>query len=212
MGFLVIHYIQNLKKKLNIVWYTNTFNTKLFSKTNIQQPRKWLRNEQVHPMISNFIKNFFFSSRENAKTKRKRSRQVGEFMFNNKRACYIYGTKLWIKRPLSEATSIFLGANTDESVTLPTANLIKLFLGSLSLKCRISKSKSASSSNSDVSFFIVSSINWFPKRVFITKGLNQHQNAIRQFIYPASLKFASMMEYLINWNKYVKHDAFERKK
>lgn len=155
---------------------------------------------------------FFCSSRENAKTKRKRSRQVGEFMFNKKRACYIYGTKLWIKRPLSEATSIFLGANTDESVTLPTANLIKLFLGSLSLKCRISKSKSASSSNSDVSFFIVSSINWFPKRVFITKGLNQHQNAIRQFIYPASLKFASMMEYLINWNKYVNHDAFERKK
>lgn len=141
---------------------------------------------------------FFCSSRENAKTKRKRSRQVGEFMFNKKRACYIYGTKLWIERPLSEATSIFLGANTDESVTLPTANLIKLFLGSLFLKCRISKSKSASSSNSDVSFFIVSSINWFPKRVFITKGLNQHQNAIRQFIYPASLKFASMMEYLIN--------------
>lgn len=32
MGFLVIHYKQNLKKKLNIVWYTNTFNTKLFSK------------------------------------------------------------------------------------------------------------------------------------------------------------------------------------
>lgn len=127
MGFLVIHYKQNLKKKLNIVWYTNTFNTKLFSKKKIQQPRKWLRNEQVHPMISNFIKNFFFSSRENAKTKRKRSRQVGEFMFNKKRACYIYGTKLWIKRPLSEATSIFLGANTDESVTLPTANLIKLF-------------------------------------------------------------------------------------
>lgn len=59
MGFLVIHYKQNLKKKLNIVWYTNTFNTKLFSKKNIQQPRKWLRNEQVHPMISNFIKNFF---------------------------------------------------------------------------------------------------------------------------------------------------------
>lgn len=32
MGFLVIHYIQNLKKKLNIVWYTNTFNTKFFKK------------------------------------------------------------------------------------------------------------------------------------------------------------------------------------
>lgn len=165
MGFLVIHYKQNLKKKkLNIVWYTDTFNTKLFSKKNIQQPRKWLRNEQAHPMISNFIKNFFFSSRENAKTKRKRSRQVGEFMFNKKRACYIYGTKLWIKRPLSEATSIFLGANTDESVTLPTANLIKLFLGSLSLKCRISKSKSASSSNSDVSFLL------FPVSIDFQKG------------------------------------------
>lgn len=211
MGFLVIHYIQNLKKKIEYSLVYKYIQYQTFFKKNIQQPRKWLRNEQVHPMISNFIKNFF-SSRENAKTKRKRSRQVGEFMFNKKRACYIYGTKLWIKRPLSEATSIFLGANTDESVTLPTANLIKLFLGSLSLKCRISKSKSASSSNSDVSFFIVSSINWFPKRVFITKGLNQHQNAIRQFIYPASLKFASMMEYLINWNKYVNHDAFERKK
>lgn len=54
-------------------------------------------------------------------------------MFNKKRERAIYGTKLWIKRPLSEATSIFLEANTDESVTLPTANLIKLFFCSLSL-------------------------------------------------------------------------------
>lgn len=129
MGFLVIHYIQNLKKKIEYSLVYKYIQYQIFSKKNIQQPRKWLRNEQVHPMISNFIKNFFFSSRENAKTKRKRSRQVGEFMFNKKRACYIYGTKLWIKRPLSEATSIFLGANTDESVTLPTANLIKLFFG-----------------------------------------------------------------------------------
>lgn len=158
-----------------------------------------------------FHQELFFSSRENAKTKRKRSRQVGEFMFNKKRACSIYGTKLWIKRPLSEATSIFLGANTDESVTLPTANLIKLFLGSLSKMPHFQIEISIVFKLWRV-FFIVSSINWFPKRVFITKGLNQHQNAIRQFIYPASLKFASMMEYLINWNKYVNHDAFERKK
>lgn len=164
MGFLVIHYIQNLKKKIEYSLVYKYIQYQIFSKKNIQQPRKWLRNEQVHPMISNFIKNFFFSSRENAKTKRKRSRQVGEFMFNKKRACYIYGTKLWIKRPLSEATSIFLRANTDESVILPTANLIKLFLGSLSLKCRISKSKSASSSNSDVSFLL------FPVSIDFQKG------------------------------------------
>lgn len=212
MGFLVIHYIQNFKKKIEYSLVYKNIQYQTFFKKKYPTAEKMTKKRTSTSHDLQFHQELFFSSRENAKTKRKGSRQVGEFMFNKKRACYIYGTKLWIKRPLSEATSIFLGANTDESVTLPTANLIKLFLGSLSLKCRISKSKSASSSNSDVSFFIVSSINWFPKRVFITKGLNQHQNAIRQFIYPASLKFASMMEYLINWNKYVNHDAFERKK
>lgn len=133
MGFLVIHYIQNLKKKMNIVWYTNTFNTKLFSNKKYPTAEKMTKKRTSTSHDLQFHQELFFSSRENAKTKRKRSRQVGEFMFNKKRACYIYGTKLWIKRPLSEATSIFLGANTDESVTLPTANLIKLFLGSLSL-------------------------------------------------------------------------------
>lgn len=59
MGFLVIHYIQNLKKKIEYSLVYKYIQHQIFSKKNIQQPRKWLRNEQVHPMISNFIKNFF---------------------------------------------------------------------------------------------------------------------------------------------------------
>lgn len=133
MGFLVIHYIQNFStKKIEYSLVYKYIQYQTFFKKKYPTAEKMTKKRTSTSHDLQFHQELFFSSRENAKTKRKRSRQVGEFMFNKKRACYIYGTKLWIKRPLSEATSIFLGANTDESVTLPTANLIKLFLGSLS--------------------------------------------------------------------------------
>lgn len=93
-------------------------------------------------------------------------------MFNKKRVCYIYGIKLWIKRLLSEVIFIFFGVNIDESVIFLIVNLIKFFLGFFFLKCCIFKLKLVLFLNFDVFFFIVFSINWFLKRVFIMKGFN----------------------------------------
>lgn len=59
MGFLMIHYKQNLKKKkLNIVWYTNTFNTKLFKKK-MSNSREKKRTSTSHDL--QFHQELFFA-------------------------------------------------------------------------------------------------------------------------------------------------------